>query len=194
MARAAQTVLDLAPDMILYGHHGPVVGAELIAEELTVLRDAIRYVHDETVKGMNAGKDVHTLMDEISLPPELEVGQGYGKVSWSVRAIWEHYAGWFHHRSTTELFSVPQSAVHPDLVELAGGPDAIVDRARDKLSAGQPLAALHLLDVALTSAPDHPTAIQAGIDAHELLLADSENFWLSSWLKNRIATLQGCLA
>ena len=46
-------------------------------------------MHDETVKGMNAGKDVHTLMAEIELPPELDVGQGYGKVSWSLRAIWE---------------------------------------------------------------------------------------------------------
>ena len=47
--------------------------------------------HDQTVAGMNAGKDVYTLMREITLPPELDVGQGYGKVSWSVRAIWENY-------------------------------------------------------------------------------------------------------
>ena len=58
------------------------MGRKLIQTELAVLRDAIHYVHDETVRGMNEGKDLHTLMQSIELPPELEVGQGYGKVSW----------------------------------------------------------------------------------------------------------------
>ncbi|MBT4522504.1 MAG: MBL fold metallo-hydrolase, partial [Halieaceae bacterium] len=70
-AEAVQTVLDLGPEMILYGHHAPVVGKALIEEELNILREAIVYVHDETVKGMNAGLDVHTLMDQIRLPPAL---------------------------------------------------------------------------------------------------------------------------
>ena len=34
---------------------------------------------------MNAGKGIYTLMKEITLPDELYVGQGYGKVSWAVR-------------------------------------------------------------------------------------------------------------
>jgi hypothetical protein len=60
------------------------------------LLGAIRDVHDATVRGMNAGADVHTSMREVTLPPELEVGEGYGKVSWSVRAIREHHAGRLH--------------------------------------------------------------------------------------------------
>ena len=59
------------------------------------------------------------------MPAEYEVGQGYGKVAWDVRAIWENYSGWFHHRSTTELYPVGFDAVSADLVELAGA-DAIV--------------------------------------------------------------------
>ena len=34
---------------------------------VTHRHQAINYVHDETVKGMNEGKDVHTLMSEIPL-------------------------------------------------------------------------------------------------------------------------------
>ena len=124
-----ERVLALEPEMLLTGHHGPVAGRETIRDELTRLRNAVQYVHDETVKGMNHGKDIHTLMRDIQLPPELEVGEGYGKVSWSVRAIWENYAGWFHHSSTTELYDVPPSAVHADLVELAGGAEAVAKRA-----------------------------------------------------------------
>ncbi len=186
-------VLALEPELLLVGHHDPVAGRDRIRSELLRLRGAVKYVHDETVRGMNEGRDVWTLMREIELPPELEVGQGYGKVSWSVRAIWESYAGWFHHRSTTELYPVPPWCVHPDLVELAGGPDAVAKRARAKLDADAPLEAIHLAEVALAAAPDHRGALEASLAAHERLEAESENFWLTSWIRKQIATLRGAL-
>lgn len=189
VARAVQTVLDLEPETILYGHHGPVTGAAVIREELTVLRDAIVYVHDATVRGMNAGADLGELMAEIGLPPELEVGEGYGKVSWGVRAIWEYYAGWFKHRSTTELYAQPAETVYGDLLELAGGAGALVRRARRKSAAGDPVGALHLLDIALHDTAD-AGAREAALEAHRALLDESGNFWLSSWLRYRIACLQ----
>lgn len=189
-AEAVERVRALEPEMILYGHHAPIVGARLISDELTALRDAIHYVHDKTVKGMNEGKDVHTLMSEIGLPPELEVGEGYGKVSWGVRAIWESYAGWFHHESTTELYPVPRRAIHSDLLDLAGGPDGIVERAEARIAAGECAEALHLLDIVLEQRSDHPRALAAAIQAHERLGAESRNFWLSSWLENQLSKLR----
>ena len=203
-AAAVQTVLDLGADTILYGHHGPVAGRALIAAELTALRDAIHYVHDATVQGMNAGKDVYTLMRDIALPTELAVGQGYGKVSWGVRAIWEHYAGWFHHRSTTELYAAPASDIHADLVELAGS-SALLQRATEKLAAGETPAALHLLDIVLGALPDAlpgasssaisnreatlREALTVSLAAHRKLAHESENFWLSAWLDHQIEAL-----
>lgn len=179
--------------MLLLGHHGPVVGKKLIQEELTRLRDAVQYVHDETVRGMNAGKDVYSLMREIALPAELELGQGYGKVSWSVRAIWETYAGWFHHRSTTELYPVPASSVHADLVELAGGPERVAARAKEKLDAGEPLQAIHLAEAVLTANPADRSALQVMLAAHERLQNESENFWLTQWLRKQLAELRSKL-
>ena len=189
-----ERVLALQPKMLLPGHGGPVVGKETIRKELTRLRDAVRYVHDATVKGMNHGKDVHTLMREIRLPPELEVGEGYGKVSWGVRAIWENYAGWFHHSSTTELYDVPARSVHPDLVELAGGAQAIAERAAAKLEAGEPVEAIHLADVALCADPAHVATLEVMIAAHEKLEVESENFWLTQWLRKQLANHRTTLA
>ncbi|NND67919.1 MAG: MBL fold metallo-hydrolase [Halioglobus sp.] len=186
VAAAVERVRALQPETILYGHHGPVHGAALIQAELTALHGAILHVHDATVQGMNEGKDLHTLMAEIDLPAEFEVGQGYGKVSWSVRAIWENYAGWFKHQSTTELYAVPQSSVHADLVELAGGTDAIVERAEDKLAQGKVEEAIHLLDLV---SPADGRANAALRSAHERLLETSENFWLTSWLRNQLRVL-----
>lgn len=195
-AAAAQTVMDLDAELLLYGHHEPIAGAALIRTELTAYRDAILFVHDEVVKGMNAGKSLHTLQQEINIPPSCEVGQGYGKLNWSIRAIWESYAGWFKHESTTELYSVPQKHIHADLVELAGA-DALVERARQKTSAGQHEQALHLLDIVLTTQPDHAGAKSLSIDIHETLLADAQsfcttgNFWLTGWLQNQLKRLKG---
>jgi alkyl sulfatase BDS1-like metallo-beta-lactamase superfamily hydrolase len=183
-------VLALDPDLLLVGHHEPVRGRGLIRDELRRLRAAVEYVHDAVVRGMNGGRDVYALMREIVLPPELEVGQGYGKVSWSVRAIWETYAGWFHHRSTTELYPVPPWSIHPDLVELAGGPDAVAERARDKLETGALVEAILLAEVALAAAPAHGAALATSLGAHERLEARSENFWETSWLRRQIASLR----
>ena len=108
----------------------------------------------------------------------------------NINRIWEHYAGWFKHASTTELYAQPRSVIHGDLIELAGGPLAIVQRAQEKLDAMQFVEALHLLDILLPEQRQMPEAVSAAIAAHEGLLQDSENFWLSSWLKNQIKQLQ----
>jgi alkyl sulfatase BDS1-like metallo-beta-lactamase superfamily hydrolase len=132
---------------------------------------------------MNAGKDVQTLMREIALPAEYEVGQGYGRVAWDVRAIWENYSGWFHHQSTTELYPVGFDAVTADVVELAGA-EALVDRARTHLAEGRPLHAIHLAELVSS---DDPGARAVLRDAHQGLLADSTNFWERAWLSEQIA-------
>ncbi|KZS69699.1 MBL fold metallo-hydrolase [Mycobacterium kansasii] len=175
-------VRDLQPELLVTGHFAPITGAERINAELTRLRSAVQYIHDQTVAGMNAGKDVATLMREISLPPEYDVGQGYGKVAWDVRAIWENYSGWFHHRSTTELYPVGFDAVAADVVELAGA-DALLDRARAHLAAGRPLHAIHLAELV---PDDQARAVLR--QAHQTLLADSTNFWESAWLQHQIAS------
>ncbi len=194
--RDALTVVDsiekvrgLSPEVLLTGHFDPIEGADLIDRELVRLRDAVMYVHDATVAGMNAGTDVRTLMGEISLPSELDVGEGYGKVAWDVRAVWENYAGWFHHQSTTELYGVGVSSVHGDLVAAAGGPDVIVDKAKARMSADEPLPAIHLAEVVLTVEPDHAGARAVMTEAHARLLERSENFWETAWLRKQLAEL-----
>jgi alkyl sulfatase BDS1-like metallo-beta-lactamase superfamily hydrolase len=180
---SVERVRELQPELLVTGHFDPISGVDRINAELTRLRDAIQYVHDQTVDGMNAGKDVRTLMQQVALPAEYEVGQGYGKVSWDVRAIWENYSGWFHHRSTTELYSVGSDAVSDDVVQLAGA-DALVDRAREHLDAGRPLHAIHLAELLPA---DHSGSRGVLREAHEKLLADTENFWERAWLTEQIA-------
>ncbi|MGA2836544.1 MAG: alkyl sulfatase dimerization domain-containing protein [Acidimicrobiales bacterium] len=183
-------VLELGMERLVTGHFDPIDGADRIASEITSMRDATRWVHDRTVDGMNDGTDVHTLMGRIRLPDAFDLGEGYGKTAWNVRAIWETYAGWFHHRSTTELYGVPASAVATDLVAAAGaGPLAAAARAR--LDAGEPVAALHLTDVVLAAEPDDDDARSVALAATRALFDASSNFWERAWLDRSATRLEG---
>lgn len=180
-----ERVRDLRPELLITGHFDAITGADRIHAELTRLRDAVAYIHDETVAGMNADKDVYTLMREIELPPELEVGQGYGKVAWDVRAIWENYTGWFHHRSTTELYPVAPAEVALDVLELAGA-DALLSRAEEHLATGRPVRAIAMAEPVIAGVPDDARARGILRSAHEALLAEATNFWERAWLTKQI--------
>jgi glyoxylase-like metal-dependent hydrolase (beta-lactamase superfamily II) len=193
---AVDRVLALEAELLLTGHFAPIRGADTIRAELTRLRDAVQHVHDETVRGMNEGKDVFTLMREIRLPARLEVGEGYGCVAWGVRAIWESYAGWFHQSSTTELYPTPVCEVYPDVVALAGGPEIVADAARERLAGGDAVGAIHLAEMALAAKGDSRPALEAFLAAHEQLFAQraGENFWETGWLRHQIERARRSLA
>jgi alkyl sulfatase BDS1-like metallo-beta-lactamase superfamily hydrolase len=191
-----QRVIDLAPEVLITGHGDPIRGAEEIKRQLSRIRDATEYVKDRTWEGMNKGIDLWTLMGSISLPPELAVGQGHGKVPWMVRAIWEEHLGWFRYESTTELYDVPPSKVSLDLVELAGGPEPVLTRARRYLGEGCPLQAMHLAEAVLATAPNYAAALAVKLAATELLLAQCtrENFSETRWLEAEVRSLKAAIA
>ncbi len=188
-------VIGLGPDLLVTGHGEPVRGAEEIRSKLTQIRDATEYLFDRTIEGMNAGTDLWTLMGQITLPPELDIPQGHGKVPWIVRAIWEEHVGWFRFESTTELYNVPPSAIWAELAVLAGGTPALVRAAQTHLSVGRPLHALNFVDIILTREPTDPDALEIKIGALEQLLAASgrENFSEVRWLESDIRDTQDLL-
>jgi alkyl sulfatase BDS1-like metallo-beta-lactamase superfamily hydrolase len=174
-------VLALKPELVLPSHGMAIKGNAEINQRLTRYRDAIQYVHDETVKGMNAGKDVWTLMREIKLPPALDIGESYGKLSWSVRGIYEGYVGYFDLNPAT-MYEMPASAIYPDVVKLAGGADAIAKLAMERAQAGRAIEALHLSEMALSTDINHQAALQAKLKALELLRAQCKNSNERGWL------------
>ena len=101
------------------------IGSVFVQASVKKMRDAVQSVWDQTIRGMNAGKSVWELMRDIQLPKELELSQGHGRVSWSVRGIWEIVTGWYSYDTIADLYFVPPTAVNGDLVELAGGADAL---------------------------------------------------------------------
>ena len=197
---AVQRVIDLEPEVLLLGHHGPLRGAALVRSECERIRDAVQHVHDATVDAMNRGDDVWSAMRDITLPDHLDLGQAYGRVDWSVRAIWEGYGGWFHQRSTLELYSVPPEHGWQEIVELAGGPDAVAARAAELVGDAPDretlLAAVRLCEMALATDGYNRIALHTYLAAHEALAEqhDRANFWLTNWLDGEISGTRNRLA
>ena len=58
-------------DHLVAGHTRPISGAKEVKQVLTDYRDAVRFVHDKTVEGMNKGMTPDQLVEYVKLPAEL---------------------------------------------------------------------------------------------------------------------------
>jgi alkyl sulfatase BDS1-like metallo-beta-lactamase superfamily hydrolase len=182
----------LRPSVILTGHE-LIQGVEHIARELTRIVDAVQWMHDRTLEGMNAGVSLRTLMREVRPPAELCLTEEYGKTAWNVRAIWHEYSGWFDpERGTTELFGSEVASIAPALAELAGGADRLSVRARAFVAEHKPLEALHMLELALAAEPSSRLAREVKRAALELLLQQSggKNLWERMWIAAELRALE----
>ncbi len=183
-------VLALDPELVLPSHGLPIRGRDEIRRRLTRYRDAILFVHDATVKGMNDGVDLSTLMRQIKLPPALDIGESYGKLTWSIRGIYEGYAGWFDGNVST-MYGLPGDA-YGDIVQMAGGADAVARRAQ-QLAESDPVRALRLTDASLAVDAAHRPSLEARLMALRVLDARSDNSNERGWLRADIRAIEARL-
>ncbi|MEM7368360.1 MAG: alkyl sulfatase dimerization domain-containing protein [Bacteroidota bacterium] len=185
-------ILSWEPDIMIPSHGPSVHGKEEIQKQLKTYRDAVLYVHDHTVEGMNQGKDVHTLMQTISLPDSLDVGATYGMISWVVRGIYEGYAGWFD-GNPSNMYPTQPSDIYPDLLEMAGGMEAIVDRAEHLLEAGETQQALRMLDIGLDVFPEDKAGLTLKLRIFKQLESSTNNSNERGWLRYGIRETEKAL-
>jgi alkyl sulfatase BDS1-like metallo-beta-lactamase superfamily hydrolase len=188
---SVRRVRALRPELMLTGHE-EIRGTDHIESEITRIADSVQWIHDATVRGMNEGLPLRTLMREIRPPPSLALTEEYGKVSWNVRAIWHEYTGWFDPtQGITELYDVPASKVAQAIVDLAGGVEPFAKCALRYLREEQPLEALYLLNLALLVYPNDRRTLEAKRSALEALLAHTggKNLWESRWIAAELRDL-----
>jgi len=188
-------LLALEPELLITGHEQPIVGNAQIAADLGKVRAAVQFIHDHTLAGMVAGTDLPTIQQTLRLPAELEPRDGRCEPHWIARSVWEEYTGWFRHERTSELYAMPQSAVWPELVDMAGGAEKLAEKARAHLPA-EPVKALHLIEMAVGVAPASRPVREVELAVYEALLeaTGGRAFDLIGWLEGRIATTEAALA
>jgi alkyl sulfatase BDS1-like metallo-beta-lactamase superfamily hydrolase len=111
----------------------PVVGADAVEEVMRNYRDAIQFVHDQTIRHMNKGLTPDELVQVVKLPPHLAdykpwMQEFFGTVRQAVRGIYQGYLGWFE-GDPVALAPLPRSESARREVELMGGRDRVLAAA-----------------------------------------------------------------
>ncbi|WP_327710207.1 MBL fold metallo-hydrolase [Streptomyces sp. NBC_00464] len=136
-------------DVAFASHHWPTWGAENVVEFLAVQRDLYAYMHDQTLRLLNAGLTGPEIAEEIKLPPALENSwhaRGYyGSLSHNVKAIYQRYLGWFD-GNPAHLWEHPPVAAATRYVECMGGADEVVGKAAKYAEQGDLRFAATLLN------------------------------------------------
>jgi alkyl sulfatase BDS1-like metallo-beta-lactamase superfamily hydrolase len=146
-------------DVMFASHHWPIWGREQIKTFLTQQRDLYAYLHDQTLRLLNQGYTGIEIAEMMELPPALERAWNtcgyYGSVSHSVKAICQHYLGWFD-GSTAHRRELPPVEGAKKHVEYMGGADVII--AKVKAERDDPRWAAQVLNYVALADPDNAAA------------------------------------
>ena len=146
-AQSIDAMMAMGAEVMIPQHTQPVIGADEITSRLTDYRDAIQYVHDQTVRWINHGLTPDEIVAKVQLPPHLATAphlqQFYGRVDWSVRAVFSGTLGWFS-GDPADLIPVSAPRRAALMARLAGGPAELRAEFETAMQAGEPEWALEL--------------------------------------------------
>lgn len=120
-------------EIYLASHHWPIWGNDRVIDFLETQRDTYKYLHDQTVRLFNQGMTPGEIAEQLSLPASLEKtfhNRGYyGTTRHNSRAVYQRYLGWYD-GNPANLNPHPPEESARRYVDLAGGADALLDKAQ----------------------------------------------------------------
>jgi len=138
--------------------HGPYLsGQQVIEDRLIIYRDAIQYIHDYAIRGANLGKTPDELVEEFEYPSffldNYDLQEKYGKVSWSIRNVYNGYLGFFDGKAVNlEPLSAKNRAKH--IFELIGTKEKLIAEINKANNSQNYQWAAELSDVGLLNFPN----------------------------------------
>ncbi len=135
---------------VMFAAHGiPRFGAGEIVRFLANHRDAYKFLHDQTVRLMNAGFTGPEIAEVLKLPDILSkqwFNRGYyGTMSHNSKAVYQRYMGWYD-ANPANLNPLPPEPAAKRYVEAMGGADAVLALAEKAVKGGEPRWAATLLN------------------------------------------------
>lgn len=180
-------------EVVFNQHHWPVWGAERIRHFISQQRDIYRFIHDQTVRQINAGLTGPEIAETLTLPKPLQdhlnLRGYYGTVRHNVKAVYQHYMGWFD-AHPANLDPWPPVEAGKRYVELAGGADKLLAVAQKAYDAGDFRWAAEVLKHAVYADPKNTAAKELLARSFEQLGYAAEastwrNFYLTGALELR---------
>lgn len=155
---ALDTIMSYDADIMAQGLTRPIIGKEKVRKSLTNYREAISFVFNKTIEGMNKGMTPDELVEYVKLPEHLksdpDLVEYYGRVEWAVRNIHNGYLGWFD-GNPTSLSPLSPKEEAERFVKIAGGIQKVVAAAKTAIKEGDYQWAAELSDRLLAITPDN---------------------------------------
>ncbi|GGN65629.1 beta-lactamase-like protein [Streptomyces albiflavescens] len=200
-ARYLDETIDVFGDMydVAFGsHHWPTWGRENVVRFLGEQRDLYAYLHDQTLRLLNNGLTGPEIAEELRLPPALENSwhaRGYyGSLSHNVKAVYQRYMGWYD-GNPAHLWEHPPVELARRYVELGGGAEQVLDKARAYADGGDLRFAATLLNHLVFADPDNTAAKEALATVYDRLGHGCENgTWRNFYLTGALELREGTAA
>ncbi|WP_394203714.1 alkyl/aryl-sulfatase [Shewanella waksmanii] len=150
-SHAIDDAIDAQANAKVYfgSHHWPIWGADNIAQFLTTQRDTYKYIHDQSVRMLNAGFTPAEIAEAMEMPPSLSQtfsSRGYyGTVKHNAKAVYQAYLGWYD-ANPSHLDPLPQSQSAAKYITLMGGTDKVLQAATTAYQQGEYRWAAELLN------------------------------------------------
>lgn len=165
--RSLDKMINLEPEILVPSHTRPIYGKLEILNTLTVYRDAIQYIHDQTVRLANTGLHPNDIASKLTLPANLAnhpyLKEYYGTTTWSSKSTFHGYMGWFS-GDVVELSPLTKREKSDRMITLVGQ-DKLVKAAHSALIAKDFQWALELSDLVLVQDSSSKKAKDIKIEA-----------------------------
>ncbi|QSP93291.1 MBL fold metallo-hydrolase [Marinobacter salinisoli] len=183
-------------DAYTHSHMRSWVGNDFIVERIQNYRDAIQYVHDQSIRYMNKGATREELVGLVKLPENLQndpwLQEFYGSVAHVVRNVYNGYLGWYS-GDATELATPEFQRKAKLYVSAMGGRDSVLELARQAIEAEDYGWAMEVLTHAVRSNPDDQAAKLLKSQAMREWGYDQANIYYRNFALSGAAELDGSL-
>lgn len=192
-------LLGLGAEHMLGAHGPPISGRDRIHDEVTLARDAIQFLLDQTVRGVNKGMTLGELTSFVQLPEPYGrsyfTQQLYGVAEHHVRQIHNGLRGWFDGDEST-LFPLPPAERAIRLVDGFGGAEAVRGEVTAAIARDDLRWALELATwLVRRSADEAPDAVDRQLlaDALRAVAQRTTAANIRNWCLTRALELEGRL-
>ena len=165
-------------EIMFASHHWPRWGADDVKGFLRKQRDMYRYIHDQTMRHANHGLTPLEIAELVQLPDEYRTEAHttgyYGHLAHNVKAVYQRYLSWYD-GNPANLYRLPPTEVGRRYVELAGGPEALLAKARRSFDDGDYRWVAEVVGHLVFTDPANTDARQLQADAFEQIGYQSES-------------------
>ncbi len=173
-------------DVVFAAHGIPRFGTDVIVTYLKKHRDAYKFLHDQSVRLMNAGLTGPEIAEVLQLPDVLArewYNRGYyGTMSHNSKAVYQRYMGWYD-GNPANLHALPPEDAARHYVAAMGGGEAVVAEAQRAIDAGEFRWAAMLLNHVVFAGGDTTRARNMLADVYtQLGYASEAGTWRNIYL------------